>query len=370
MSAERPGLLTEPSESSPEPPRSVRLRIALIGVGSIPIPPPGWGAVEDYIANLSRELQRLGHDVAIINRIPGVRSTRAREVLSAATLRAQLPRGRFDVLHAHSPITAEALTVLRRPYVLTSHSRYWISEVRGLEHLWRARDARAVRGAQGVIALTPRVLPLFERLRGPKTRPGSLTYIPFGVDHERFRPLALPSQRAGVIGLGVVARHKRFDILAAAARQAGVPATIIGPVPDPGMREELQRVNPDLSFTGEVPADQLAGRLAQGRVFVHPSDMELASVATIQAMACGLPVVGSDLVEGIVTNGHDGFIVGHGAPFEERVAQTAAGVGRLMTDDTLWSTMAANARTTAIQNHAWDKIAARVSAFYGKIVAG
>jgi hypothetical protein len=46
-------------------------RIALVGPGIMPIPPPGWGAVEILIWDYYRELVRLGHTVDIVNPIRG-----------------------------------------------------------------------------------------------------------------------------------------------------------------------------------------------------------------------------------------------------------------------------------------------------------
>ena len=45
------------------------MKIALIGPGIMPIPPPGWGAVEILIWDYYNELQLAGHDVVIINKI-------------------------------------------------------------------------------------------------------------------------------------------------------------------------------------------------------------------------------------------------------------------------------------------------------------
>ncbi|HEV2428275.1 MAG TPA: glycosyltransferase family 4 protein [Thermoplasmata archaeon] len=360
--------MNAPDLSPRAPATPVRaLRIALLGVGAIPIPPPGYGAVEDYIANLARELRALGHDVTVENRVAPLRSTRAREVVAAGTLLGDLAGRRFDVLHAHSPLTAEFLRLGGRPYVFTSHSRYWRSDVQGLDRVRLARDVLAVRGAEAVVALAPRVVPLFRRLRGDQG--GPVEYVPFGVDGDRFHPVP-DEAREGVVGLGVLAPHKRFDILAAAARQARVPAAVLGPWGTPGERDRLLAINPALDLTGELSNDELPRRLARAKVFVHPSDMELASVATLQAMACGLPVVGSDLLEGIVTPGVDGWLVDHRMPFEERVAETATHIRRLMSDDALWTRCSLAARTAALERHSWPSVATRISDVYRRVAEG
>lgn len=337
--------------------------MALIGTGAIEIPPRGYGAVEDYIANLASELGKLGHDVTVLNRSPRIGGARGRELLSALELPLDLGGHRFDILHAQSPITAEALSLSRHPYVFTSHSRYWLSEARGIERLWRVRDRRAVRSAAAVVALSPRVRALFEGIRRGPAR-SLVEVIPFGVDPDRFRPPPLSTARIGVIGVGVVAAHKRWDILAAATRQADVKATVVGRVQDARAQARALEINPALEFTGEVARDALPAKLASARVYVHPSDMELASVATVQAMACGLPVVGSDLLSDIVTHGENGFLVGSALPFEERVAETSDHLRRLLSDTSLWHRMSERARQTAVEEHAWNRIAARTAAFY------
>lgn len=43
------------------------MKIALVGPGIIPIPPPGWGAVESLIWDYATELGELGHEGSIIN---------------------------------------------------------------------------------------------------------------------------------------------------------------------------------------------------------------------------------------------------------------------------------------------------------------
>ena len=43
------------------------MKICLIGPGIMPIPPVGWGAVEILIWDYKETLEKLGHEVIIIN---------------------------------------------------------------------------------------------------------------------------------------------------------------------------------------------------------------------------------------------------------------------------------------------------------------
>ena len=45
------------------------MKIGLIGPGIMPIPPPGWGAVEVLIWDYYNSLTKLGHNVVIINKM-------------------------------------------------------------------------------------------------------------------------------------------------------------------------------------------------------------------------------------------------------------------------------------------------------------
>lgn len=89
------------------------LRIALIGPGIMPIPPPGWGAVEILIWDYYQELTRLGHKVIIIN-------TPDREQIVAL-----VNRGKFDFVHLHYDVFWSLLDRFQCPKIaITSHYPY------------------------------------------------------------------------------------------------------------------------------------------------------------------------------------------------------------------------------------------------------
>jgi glycosyltransferase involved in cell wall biosynthesis len=134
-----------------------------------------------------------------------------------------------------------------------------------------------------------------------------------GVDLGRFAPAA-PAERAelrrrllgddGGVACCTVARlsrQKGLDVLIQAAarlRDAGPEALprffVIG---DGELRDELERLVADLGLEGVVrlvgptPPDEVPAWLAAGDVFVLPSHFEGMSLAVMEAMASGLPVV-------------------------------------------------------------------------------
>jgi len=92
---------------------NIPLKIALIGPGIMPIPPPGWGAVEILIWDYYEELTRLGHKVDIIN-------TPNREEIVE-----RVNEGRYDFTHLHYDVFWNILDSLNCPKIaITSHYPY------------------------------------------------------------------------------------------------------------------------------------------------------------------------------------------------------------------------------------------------------
>ena len=89
------------------------MRIALIGPGIMPIPPPGWGAVEILIWDYYNELYKLGHDVTIIN------TKNIIEIVNTVN------SGNYDFVHLHYDVFYGILRHLKCPKIaITSHYPY------------------------------------------------------------------------------------------------------------------------------------------------------------------------------------------------------------------------------------------------------
>jgi glycosyltransferase involved in cell wall biosynthesis len=102
------------------------MKIALIAPGIMPVPPPGWGAVEILIWDYYNELLAAGHNVVIINKIrsnpqdqsnPG--TAYCRDLIS------EINNGGFDFVHLHYDVLFHIVPFLTSSVIgITSHYPY------------------------------------------------------------------------------------------------------------------------------------------------------------------------------------------------------------------------------------------------------
>ena len=92
---------------------------------------------------------------------------------------------------------------------------------------------------------------------------------------------------------------------------------------------------------------------------------ESLGVTTIEAMACGLPCVGSEVggIPETIAEGETGFLVPPADP-----AKLAETIGRLLRHDELRTRMGRAARDRAIQSFSWSSLARGVAAIYAELL--
>ena len=89
------------------------MKIALVGPGILPIPPPGWGAVEILIWDYSNELKKRGIDVDIINK------SNMHDIVN------ELNGNQYDFIHIHYDRFYPITKFLRcKTVAITSHYPY------------------------------------------------------------------------------------------------------------------------------------------------------------------------------------------------------------------------------------------------------
>jgi teichuronic acid biosynthesis glycosyltransferase TuaC len=146
----------------------------------------------------------------------------------------------------------------------------------------------------------------------------------WGVDTSLFRPVdrdavcrMLGWRRPTALCVGHLVRRKAFDrAIRAIAACPGVQLRIIGEGPDRKRLEHVIResgAGDRIALLGALPQTEVALRMAAADVLILPSDREGLANVTLEALACGTPVIVTP-VEGTheLLNGHAaGLIVPH-----------------------------------------------------------
>ncbi|HEY1752703.1 MAG TPA: glycosyltransferase [Caulobacteraceae bacterium] len=192
--------------------------------------------------------------------------------------------------------------------------------------------------------------------------------LPLGVDVEAFRPdgadpaglrrrLGLMPHHRLLVFAGRPAREKRVDVLVEAVEKLGEPYVLLlvgarATTPSPGRVIELPY---------EKEPARLAALLASCDAFVHANDSEPFGLIVLEAMACGLPVVGIDA--GGVGESVD-FSVGSLAA-RSTGAQFAGAVAALFERDV--ADLGRAARERACERHGWDAVFQRLSRLYADV---
>jgi len=163
----------------------------------------------------------------------------------------------------------------------------------------QARAARALErevflGADRVVVTTPAIRETVARRYGvPEDR---LRVIPNCVDTEVFRPDGgARRDPRRVCFVGRLQEEKNPAALVEAARGLDLELVLVGRGPLEGaLREKALRDGVRVRFLGIVPNRELPAVLNGCGAFVLPSFYEGHPKALIEAMACGLPVIGAD----------------------------------------------------------------------------
>ncbi|MFL6621734.1 MAG: glycosyltransferase family 4 protein [Sulfurifustaceae bacterium] len=126
---------------------------------------------------------------------------------------------------------------------------------------------------------------------------------------------AVGHERCNFVTVGSLIVRKGVDrIIAALGKLSGnTRLTIIGDGPEQSRLQELvdgAGLRERVEFTGAVPPQAIADRLAQADVFVLASRSEGRPNAVLEAMAAGLPVVASNIpgVDELIEHGTTGFL--------------------------------------------------------------
>lgn len=351
-------------------------KIALISEHASPLALIGGtdsGGQNVYVAQLARQLARLGYLVdiftrrdstgqeAVVDWVPNVRVIHvpagpARFIPKEAMLPYMEQFGRFvirfarrqkipyDLMHANffmsGMVAQQVKQALGIPYVITFHAlglvrRLNQKEADAFPDIRFAIEESLMRDADRIIAECPQDRQDMETLyRAPRER---IDVVPCGFDPDEFWPVTLDArQQLGidrhefvVLQLGRIVPRKGIDnVIRAAAilqRQHDVPVRLLvvggnSELPDPATTPELGRlmrladelgIADAVTFTGQRRRGQLRYYYSAANVFVTTPWYEPFGITPVEAMACGTPVIGTAVggIKTTVVDGETGYLV-------------------------------------------------------------
>lgn len=132
-------------------------------------------------------------------------------------------------------------------------------------------------------------------------------------DHEWRRSIGLEDDDVAIVFLGRLVMEKGLDVFADTIielRKRQVPHKVLV-IGDGPAREWFENALPGGIFAGFKTGADLGQALASGDIFFNPSVTETFGNVTLEAMACGLPVVaaGATGASSLVTEGETGRLV-------------------------------------------------------------
>ncbi len=386
------------------------------------------GGMNVYVRELTRQLGRLGAHVDVFTRSQDEHVPHVLHDLGYGNRVVHVPAGPEVPLPKQElidfiPDFVHGVQEFARTKGLCYdliHSHYWMSGVAALElkrswnlpivhmfhtlGLMKQRVARQPDEADGesrlqgerqviqqverIVAATPAELAQLQWLYQADTR--KIVIIPPGVDTSHFYPISgdeakeaigIPLCERMLLFVGRIEPLKGIDILIQAIallrqRNIYVCLAVIGGDPDSSpqaqssemarlkMLREQAGLTDLVTFLGKRGQDTLPYYYSAAEAVVVPSHYESFGMVALEAMACGTPVVASQVggLAFLVQDGVTGFTV----PVDEPQA-LADRLALLINDRALRQKLGEQAHAVA-QQYAWENIAARVLALYGQVM--
>lgn len=193
-------------------------------------------------------------------------------------------------------------------------------------------------------------------------------WIPNGVDNERFIPNPL-AQKKYVTFIGRLSAIKGFDIFLNIAQKIyekdpSLMFLIIGNYGEFANRVQEVTAKLPILYLPQISHDKILKYYHQTLVYVLPSRYEGVPTTVLEALSCGIPVVGSNVggVAEVLTHNENGFL------FDiKNINQAVNGVFQCLTPEYQKNTSLSGPGFIKRQ-YSWDGISRKVAEIYHKIL--
>lgn len=361
---------------------------------------PVIGGIENHIRLLAQGLRAEGVDARVlvtnsgprtrrqtVGGVPVTKAGRQAHILSTPislpflfALRRQAADA--DIVHLHAPYPLAELAQLvlghGKTTVISYHSD--IVRQRRTGELYAPLLRRLLRRAALVAASSPAYINSSPFLRELKHK---CRVIHYGIEVDRFSPIPPPARaeapnlraRFGgsplLLFIGRLRHYKGVDVLIRAMHSVNAHLLIVGTGPMNEPWQDLARsedLADKVTFLGDCAEEECLAARAAADLFILPSTnrAEALGIVQIEAMACGLPVISTELGTGTsYVNMHNqtGLVV---PPNDPRAL--AAAINKLLADPQRRAQMGERGRKRVREEFSSPAMVRNTIAFYQEAV--
>ncbi|MCX5063092.1 glycogen synthase [Streptomyces sp. NBC_00201] len=374
-----------------------------VGLLTREYPPDVYGGAGVHVEFLARELTSLvdlevhcwgeGRGVGVIRHRPWAALDTANDALRTFSVDLAMAAGLEgrDLVHSHTWYANLgghlAKMLYGVPHVMTAHSleplRPWKAEQLGGGYAlssWAERTA--IETADAVIAVSGAmredILTCY-----PTLDPAKVHIVHNGIDTTLYRPdsgtdvldrLGLDRKRPYVLFVGRITRQKGVPHLLRAVRGIDPAAQVVlcaGAPDTPEIDREFRELYQELSRVREgvhwipqmLPRPEVIQLLTHAAAFACPSVYEPLGIVNLEAMACGTPVVASQVggIPEVVDDGKTGLLVAVDDDFEAGLTRA---LDQVIGDPEAARRMGEAGRERAVGEFGWDAVARRTVRLY------
>ena len=269
---------------------------------------------------------------------------------------------KYDIIHANWLIPQGIIqSFFKTPFVITGHG----GDVSSLNNILIKRlKIKALHRASGITVVSKELKSQLNTYYPEE----HVQVVSMGCDTGKFGPQHRidnfygTSEKKTILFVGRLAEKKGVRYLIEAVKDIDARVIIVGAGPlEKQLKKQAISQGSKIHFLGAKNHDELVSIYASADIFVAPSivakdgDKEGLPTTIIEAMASGLPVIGSDSggIREIIINNENGFLV-----HEKRTTEIAEKLQILLNDNELYLYMKENALKTA-EKYSYSHIGAK-----------
>jgi len=252
----------------------------------------GIGGIAQHVKGLDNFLKNEGNDVEIISSentftIP-IKGLKNPSFMLSSSLKAKFKKNN-DIVHAHNIPSAKAMKNASGKKILTIHGIY-SQQVKNLHNKTTSKIAanyekEALEWANAITVVSKDAFDYYKKLGL------NVYHIPNSIDIDSLSTKSDRRYKKQIIFAGRLSSEKGVDVLSDLAKilPSDINLIILGSGPKENLIKNIKKSN--VSYFGYLPKNETISLIRGSDILIQPSKIEGVSSTILEAMACKVPVI-------------------------------------------------------------------------------